>query len=323
MNHIAFQCIITTMKKFFRSFLKVFFVLLLLLILASCNQPRQFGVTPTNDGNVTVATEIFAEATDTEIAKTITATMTPLAMKVNDFGYPLEDFKQDLLRFMMVFPEKNPQEAFDMLSSDLSEQLILQQAAINNGFVLSQEELEQRIATLVEEIGGNDMLKNWMSNNYYSQSSFRSTLEREMAIAYQKQIILETIPDEIEQTELYQILVYDESSAKQIGQALEEGTDFFWLAQQYHPATLGYIGWNPQGAMLPAEVEEIAFSMEVGTHSEIIQTDYGYHILYLNNKETHKLSPENLLYLQEAALTSWMETEKQNAIIEIYATYDE
>lgn len=323
MNHIAFQCIITTMKKFFRSFLKVFFVLLLLLILASCNQPRQFGVTPTNDGNVTVATEIFAEATDTEIAKTITATMTPLAMKVNDFGYPLEDFKQDLLRFMMVFPEKNPQEAFDMLSSDLSEQLILQQAAINNGFVLSQEELEQRIATLVEEIGGNDMLNNWMSNNYYSQSSFRSTLEREMAIAYQKQIILETIPDEIEQTELYQILVYDESSAKQIGQALEEGTDFFWLAQQYHPATLGYIGWNPQGAMLPAEVEEIAFSMEVGTHSEIIQTDYGYHILYLNNKETHKLSPENLLYLQEAALTSWMETEKQNAIIEIYATYDE
>ena len=289
-------------------------------MLTSCNQPRQFGITPTNDGSQSIATEIFVQATEEEIAKTLTATTTPLALKVNGLVYPLEDFKNDLLRFMVAFPDLDSEEAFQRLTANLSEQLILQKAALENGFKMSDEELEQRISDLNSEIGGEEMLNTWLTANYYTQNSFRRALTREIAIAFQKEVILAEIPTEVEQVELYQILVYDESSAKQIWQAIEDGTDFDWLAQQYHPATLGYIGWSPKGAMLPDEVEEIAFTMKIGTSSDVIQTDYGYHILYLNTRESHVLSPENLLLLQEAALTNWMDTEKSTAQIEIYVS---
>jgi parvulin-like peptidyl-prolyl isomerase len=302
---------------------KLLSILFVSFLFGSCNQPRQFGITPTNDGNETVATQIFAEATATQQAVIQTSTPMPLAMSVNGQSYPLSDFKQDLLRFMMVFPEMEPEEAFEMLTTDISEQLLLQQAAISNGFSISEEELNRRIADLIIDVGGEDTFNNWMSNNYFTQEQFQAALEREIAISFQKQIILDEIPEEIEQAEIYQILVYDEGTAKQIGQALAEGSDFFWLAEQYHPATLGYIGWNPQGAMLPKEVEDIVFSMEIGTYSDIVQTDYGYHILFLNSREIHKLSPENLRVLQENKLSSWMENQKQTAAIELFTDYDQ
>ena len=304
--------------------IKIIPVILSLLFITSCNQPRITGTTPTNDTSVSVATEIFTEATeDVEISKTLTATAIPLAMTVNGRNYPLDDFKQDLLRFMTVYPDMEPQEAFDMLSNDIVEQLILEESAVADGFTISQEELEQRVTDLANEIGGQEALDNWISSNYYNATSFREQLERETAIAFEKEIILSAIDDEMEQAELYQILVYDEGTAKSIQQALLGGSDYFWLAKQYHPATLGYIGWNPQGAMLPAEIEAAAFSMEVGTYSDIIQTDYGYHIIYLNNRDVHPLSPENLLILQEKLLAKWMEEHKQTAAIEIFATYDQ
>lgn len=293
------------------------------MIIGGCNQPRDFNTTPTNDGTTTVATEIFAQATDEQIEKTLTATLEPMAFSVNGVPYTLADFKNDLLRFMMVNADMDPEEAFDTLTSDIIEQMILQQAAIGNGFSVSEEELDQRLTSLATDIGGQEMLDNWISNNYYTEVSFRQALERELAVNYQKEIILAGISSEVEQVELYQILIYDEASAKQIYQTLADGTDFFWLAAQYHPATKGNIGWNPRGAMLPPAVEETAFSIDVNTYSEIIQTDYGYHLLYVNAREPHELSPENLLFLQATALQQWMETQKQNAVIEMLITYDQ
>jgi hypothetical protein len=295
----------------------------IMVLLSACNQPRDFGITPTTDGTESIATEIFIQATQEQVEKTLTATSLPLAMKVNGIQYPLDEFKNDWLRFLMVFTELAPEEAFNTLTTDLTEQLILQNAAMENGFNLSEGDLDQRIDTLINQVGGEQQFNQWLSNNYYTDTSFRRALYREVAVAYQKEIILDQIPDELEQVELSQILVYDEGTAKQILQAIAEGTDFFWLAEQYHPATIGYIGWNPRGAMLPNNVENTAFSMEVGTSSEVIQTDYGYHILYLNQREMHQLSPENLQILQEKALLNWMEIEKESAVIEIYTSYDQ
>ena len=311
------------MRKFWNQLFLAAVLLMIFFSLTGCNQPRDFNITPTNDGSESVATDIFMEATQTQTVKTQTATAVPLALTVNGVGYPLAEFTNDLMRFMMVHADMDPQEAFSQLTNDLSEQLLLQQAAVKNGFLITEDQVDQRINNLANEVGGRENLDNWISNNYYSESSFRVALIREIAIAYQKEIILEEIPDEIDQVELYQILVYDEGTAKQIAQALEEGSDFFWLAEQYHPATLGYIGWNPKGAMLPPEMEETAFQMESGTYSEIIQTDFGYHIIYVNAHESHEISLENLRFLQESALQNWMEDQKQSANIEIFATYDQ
>lgn len=47
----------------------------------------------------------------------------------------------------------------------------------------------------------------------------------------------------------------------------------------------GYLGFFTRGMMVP-EFEKAAFSMDVGTISEIIETDFGYHILYLQDTDT-------------------------------------
>ncbi len=47
----------------------------------------------------------------------------------------------------------------------------------------------------------------------------------------------------------------------------------------------GDLGWFPKGAMVP-EFEKIAFESDVGTISEPIKTQFGYHLIYVKEKRT-------------------------------------
>ena len=83
------------------------------------------------------------------------------------------------------------------------------------------------------------------------------------------------------------ILVADEETANEVKKKLDEGGDFAELAAEYStdPSAQdgGNLGYFTVGDMVP-EFEEKAYSMEVGEISEPVASDFGFHIIKVNDK---------------------------------------
>jgi len=83
------------------------------------------------------------------------------------------------------------------------------------------------------------------------------------------------------------ILVATEEEAVQLHLQLADGADFAELARE-HSTDVGSgqnggdLGWFGRGRMVAA-FEEAAFALEVGQLSEIVQTEFGFHIILLTD----------------------------------------
>ncbi|MBI4655407.1 MAG: peptidylprolyl isomerase [Elusimicrobia bacterium] len=80
--------------------------------------------------------------------------------------------------------------------------------------------------------------------------------------------------------------------AKDIKKELDAGADFEELAQKYSQdgesaKRGGDLGYAIRG-MLPKKFEEKAFSMQVGEITELVETEFGYHIIKLEEKRARQ-----------------------------------
>ncbi|MFN3967103.1 MAG: peptidylprolyl isomerase [Endomicrobiia bacterium] len=87
--------------------------------------------------------------------------------------------------------------------------------------------------------------------------------------------------------------------AEMVLKKLKEGADFAELAREYSddPGSRekgGDLGYFAKGDMVP-EFEKVAFSMQVGEISNIVQTEFGFHIIKVEEKKAaRKISYDEL-----------------------------
>ena len=108
---------------------------------------------------------------------------------------------------------------------------------------------------------------------------------------------------------------------------LEEGEDFADLAAEYSIDTGskddgGDLGWFPRGMMV-AEFEEAAFGLEIGETSELVQTEFGYHVIEVLEKEVRQLEPQFLQAFQQRTFDEWFAEQQELAEIERFVTFME
>lgn len=294
--------------------LRMLFFFVLIGLLSACGE---------NTPVVSVSTELPTESavpTATLTPLPPTATPIPMAVIVNGDGITLDEYEDELQRYLSVqetATSGNQDDAEKVVLEDLISQLLLAQGAEQNGFELSEAEFQSRLNDLISAAGGEQAFDLWLQNQNYSQENFRKVLERSIKGAWMRDQILAGVPPSAEQVHVQQILLYNSDQASEALAEIESGRDFATVAADYDPITLGDLGWFPRNFLPHPEIEEAAFNLEPGEHSQVIETSVGYHIIMVVEKDMdRRLSPEARMVWQEKALRDWvaMQREQSNII---------
>lgn len=272
-----------------------------------------------------------SKATPTEIPTQVpvqntiepTATTAPLALQVNGEGILQSEYDAQIARLQMALSETGtemtPEQQKERIISNLIDEVLLSQAATAAGFSISDAELSQRIDTLISGIGGQEKFNEWLSTYSYTEESFRNELRRSLLAAWQRDQIIESVPQTADQVHAHQLLYQDIDNAVAALNQIKAGTDFSTLAKAQDPTLGGDLGWFPQGTLTQPEVEAVAFALEPGEISDVIQSGIGYHIIKVVERDAeHPLSTEARRKLQELKLDEWLKTSRDASTIEIF-----
>src|SRR5512133_3161017 len=125
-------------------------------------------------------------ATPTAIL-TPTATQPPMAISINAVGVSLEEYQQELVRLQQAQAQlgtsATPEEQKQKVLDDFTNQLLLEQGALQGGFTLDDVTLQARIDSLASQLGGQDKLIAWEAANNYTVDTFREAMRRSIAVA--------------------------------------------------------------------------------------------------------------------------------------------
>lgn len=275
------------------------------------------GITACTQPSVTAEPTVQPTATPTLTPPT--ATVIPLAAKVNGEGITLAEFQSELERYQIAFGTEIATQSQQIVMHDLIDKILLAQAAREAGYIVDEKMVEDRLQRLISEVGGQAVLDDWMAKYGYTLESLRNALQRELAATWMRNQILAQTPRQAEQVHARQILLYSAERAQAVYAELQGGKDFAALAEQFDPITYGDLGWLVRGMLLDHKLEEIIFSLQPGQFSEVIRTAAGYHIVQVIERDPQRpLTPEAYRIYQKLSLQEWLAQSRANSQIELF-----
>lgn len=238
-----------------------------------------------------------------------------------------------------------------VLDSMIEQHLILQEVEARGiDPVVSDEEVQEQIDQIIEMYAFSEE----EFEQILSQSGVTvEQLEEDLRVNLAQQKGLEELVDQIqggvevtedelaerfEEVEASHILIQTEDKTDQEAQAkaeevlelVNEGRDFAQLAEEYSDDPSGQQGGDlgsfGRGQMVPA-FEEAAFALEVGEISELVKSEFGYHIIKVTDRQEasdeevaeqrEELMEELLIEKQRKTLDDLVVELKEEAEIEI------
>lgn len=187
----------------------------------------------------------------------------------------------------------------EVINSIVSE-IVINQYVASTGYTPAEEEVTTKVDEFYKSIETNETEKAFYDSIGVDRTFVTFSISSQLNQVKLREMILEEIrKDETKLSSLYSsyvlevdashILVADEETAKTVLARLEAGDTFVDLAAEFstdgskdNGGNLGYFG---KGKMVP-EFEAAAFGLEVGEISQPVQTQFGYHIIKLNDKKT-------------------------------------
>ncbi len=224
--------------------------------------------------------------------------------KVNDS----EITKTELYDYLV---EQGGEQALDAL---ISEKIVETEIAKQN-IEISDEEIEENLAEMQDYYGGEEELNNAIASYGYTLDDIKdnivTNLQLEKILEPYIEISDEDISayfeenkeslNEVEQVKASHILVETKEVADEVVTKINQGGDFAELAKEYSIDTSnsgngGDLGYFARGRMVP-EFEAAAFSAEVGEISDPVESEFGFHIIKVEDKKEAKEA--NLADLKE------------------------
>lgn len=156
-----------------------------------------------------------------------------------------------------------------------------------------------------------------------SEEFYRDMVRRSLLRSKMQEVIGREVPTREEQVRVRRIVLETKEEAEAVRERLEAGEDFATLAQELSidEATkekrgdMGWIAFDKQD--IPFSTT--AFQLEVGEISQVIETERGYEILKLEEKdENRELDAATLESRKNAAFSTWLNDLTAAATIERY-----
>jgi len=191
-------------------------------------------------------------------------------------------------------------------------QSMIENSALSSKYKVTDKEVQDEIKRLKSGFSSEDEFNNQMAQNYNVTTSeqlnrfIEQTLLRYKAIADGVKVSDKQLEkyytenkDNYLTIEASHILVEKKEDAEKLLKELKGGADFAKLAKENSKdgsaINGGVLGAFGKGQMVP-EFEKAAFALKVGEISDVVKTDYGYHIIKVTkiNKKTLKNDKETI-----------------------------
>jgi parvulin-like peptidyl-prolyl isomerase len=143
-----------------------------------------------------------------------------------------------------------------------------------------------------------------------TEADLRHLIESQLYSDKLQAALAAEVPTTEEQVHARHIWIKDQAQAQKVLDQLKAGGNFVALAALYSEDTSnklrgGDLGWFGKGQMV-AEFEAAAFSLPVGQVSELVQSQFGYHIIEVIEKGQRPLSAAALSAKRNSALQDWL-----------------
>jgi peptidyl-prolyl cis-trans isomerase C len=244
-----------------------------------------------------------------------------------------------------VDPEGIKQQVLDHL---INVELLIQKAD-EKKIQVSAPEIEKVVEQAQARFGGQDQMKDALKAQGLTDEDFRSDVARSLKI---QQLLKTEVADKVsvapgeakafydgnpqafqvpEQVKARHILIRlpegaSDSQKKEAKQAIQKAADRVKKGESFESVAKavsqdpgsapngGELGFFPKGRMVP-EFEKTAFSLEPGKVSAVVETQYGYHLIKVEEKQ-----PAKTLSFQEveAKVGDYLKRKKGDEGVEAY-----
>jgi foldase protein PrsA len=201
------------------------------------------------------------------------------------------------------------------------DRVLLQQLASQEGLTATPEDVDAEIADIQAQIQQDGSFADW--DSFLAANNLTEELVRSLIA---DQILADGLAEihggssRVEQVNASHILVETEETGQEVLDKLDAGEDFGALAAEYStdPGSKdqgGDLGWFPRGMMVP-EFEAAAFALEPGETSGLVQSDFGFHIIRVHEKEEREMDPALQAQVQSQQFQAWFAAQRAEAEIE-------
>ena len=207
----------------------------------------------------------------------------------------------------------------------LIEQALIEQAAIAMQITVTEDELDASLQASTSQ--GDQEMDVWLAENNMSMDELRQMQRSQLITARVIQVLSETVPTTAEQVHARHIFTVDRATADAALARLSAGENFAAVAQQVSEdfstaPNGGDLGWFPRETpMMPPAVMDVAFNLEPGQTSGVIDSEVGFHIVRVESREPSRpLTQDMLIYIRQRSFQNWLDQQMANANVERYAT---
>ena len=259
----------------------------------------------------------------------------PLAARVNGQGIRLAAFEREVDQFLKALIELGADPESDEFQVQIPayrrqvlnlmiDDLLIQQAALEFGITVTDEQIQARVAEAVAQGGGLEAFHAWLDETGQTWEEFSRDICQDLLRQALLAHVTAGIGDRMEMVHARQIVVATEQEAVAVLSRLASGETFEAVARQVSLDEQtrdqgGDLGWFPRGFGWTAlQVEEAAFVGAPGQVQGPIKVGETYVVVQtIAYEPEHLLDSEMQELLRATVFDRWLALRRATADIEI------
>lgn len=324
--------------------IKMLVVAICVFSVMSCNKKEEAPVLPP-----------VAEQEMNEVQPEVKVDENAVAVSVNGKDIIQREVEKELQNILMQYQGRVPPQQMIQMQPQLEKQavesLINKQLLVEEldrqKIEVSDEEIDAEVAKVsaqfetpekfkekLEELNlSEEKLRKDIKQNYRIEKLLKSKMpeikvtDEDISLFYKENPQNFTVPEQvqashvlfsIEPDALDEIKNEKRSELQSVLEKIKKGDDFAELARKYSDCPSkeqgGELGSFPRGAMVKA-FDDVAFNLKEGEVSDIVETQFGFHIIKLTGRTEASTTP---LEQVKDQITAYLEAQKQSKEVAAY-----